>query len=176
MHLWYISILFQFYLIFPFIFIFLKKIGDKVKKIIPCILLALLTLGFSIYFYYNSLNGNMMNTYYDTFSRAFSIFAGLLVCFIHHYYKPFMCSFMKNKVWTKIIFFIYVSILILMSVFVDSSSSYFAISMLATTLITLRLLDYASIIKKDNYTLKDKIIKYLSSISYEIYLFSYFNI
>lgn len=173
MHLWYISILFQFYLIFPFIFIFLKKIGDKVKKIIPCILLALLTLGFSIYFYYNSLNGNMMNTYYDTFSRAFSIFAGLLVCFIHHYYKPFMYSFMKNKVWTKIIFFIYVSILILMSVFVDSSSSYFAISMLATTLITVRLLDYASIIKKDNYTLKDKIIKYLSSISYEIYLFQY---
>ena len=50
MHLWYISILLQLDLIFPFIFILLRKIGEKVNKIIPCIITFILGLASAIAF------------------------------------------------------------------------------------------------------------------------------
>ena len=38
MHFWYIGILLQFEIVFPLIFIVLKTLGNKIKKIIPVIL------------------------------------------------------------------------------------------------------------------------------------------
>lgn len=37
MHFWYIGILLQFDLVFPFIYLGLKELGDYVKKYIPCL-------------------------------------------------------------------------------------------------------------------------------------------
>ena len=68
-HLWYIAILLQFDLVFPLIFVPLRKLGDKVSKSIPCIITALATTISTIYFYKMSLTQNMMVTYYDTFTR-----------------------------------------------------------------------------------------------------------
>ena len=169
-HLWYISIILQFYLLFPFLFMALKKIGDKVKKIIPCLITLFLAIGFSVYFYINSIDGNMMNTYYGTFSRVFSLLFGLCLGFIHSYYKPLI---IKKKNYSKLIMFLYILILILLFIFIDSSSPYFAISMIIVTLITCRLLDYATVKEKDNLSILDKIIKSLASVSYLIYLFQY---
>lgn len=50
MHLWYIAILVQFDLVFPFIYLFLKKLGDKTKKIVPCITIVLLSIILLFYF------------------------------------------------------------------------------------------------------------------------------
>ena len=44
MHFWYISILLQFDLIFPFVFLILKKIGDKISRIIPALITIILSI------------------------------------------------------------------------------------------------------------------------------------
>ena len=43
-HLWYMAILMQFDLVFPFIFLLLKKIGDKINKIIPITITLVISL------------------------------------------------------------------------------------------------------------------------------------
>ena len=42
MHFWYIGILLQFELVFPFIYLLFRKIGDKIHKSIPCIIAIIL--------------------------------------------------------------------------------------------------------------------------------------
>lgn len=173
MHLWYISILLQFDLIFPFIYIILRKIGDKIKKIIPCVITLILALIFSLYFYKMSLTHNMMNVYYNTFTRVFSLLFGLSLGFFKFYYSSLIPKKWKNNYINKIIFYLYILVLICLFIFIDASSKYFSISMLAVTLITVRLIDYGTIIIKDDLSVFDKLIKSLSDISYEIYLIQY---
>ena len=50
MHLWYMGIILQFDLVFPFIFLILKKLGDKCHKLIPCIITGALSLIFTLAF------------------------------------------------------------------------------------------------------------------------------
>ena len=83
MHLWYISILLQFDIIFPFIFMGLKKLGEK-SKLIPVISLGLLSIIGSIVFYLYS--GNIMVSYYHTLLRVFSILFGVFLGFFEYYY------------------------------------------------------------------------------------------
>lgn len=171
-HLWYIAILIQFDLIFPFIYSLLKKVGDKIHKILPCIITSILSIISLVYFYLSSKNGNMMFTYYHTGTRIFSLLFGLTLGFIHSYYKAFIPKKMKKKPQIIIIFFIYLFIQIILMLFTKSTSKYFAISMILTTFITLRLIDYATLIKsKIKYF--NKSIKFISSISYEVYLIQY---
>lgn len=80
------SILIQFDLIFPFIFLVLKKIGNKLGKIIPIIITLLLSLLGVIYFYYSGINNGMLFTYYNTFTRLFSLLFGVSLGFINYYY------------------------------------------------------------------------------------------
>ena len=142
MHFWYIAILLQFELMFPFIFILFKKIGDKLHKIIPCILLSILSIIGTIYFYQMSLKGNITFVYYNTFTRLFSILFGLFIGFIHSYYNHL--SF-KNKYISTIIFYLYLIIISTMFLYIDSNSKYYALRMIITTLITCRLITYATI-------------------------------
>ena len=51
MHFWYIAILFQFDLIFPFIYMLFNKIGKKVSKLATLELLAIFSIISMIYFY-----------------------------------------------------------------------------------------------------------------------------
>ena len=103
MHLWYVSILMQFELVFPILFLILKKIGDKLHKSIPCILTGMLAIGGCIYFYQSSLNSNTMFTYYSTFTRVFSLLFGLFLGFLHGYYKPPIFKPFKRKIPNRII-------------------------------------------------------------------------
>ncbi len=171
-HLWYIAILIQFDLIFPYIYTLLKKLGDKVHKILPCIITGILSIISLVYFYISSKNNNMMFTYYNTGTRIFSLLFGLTLGFIHSYYEPFIPRKMKKKPKFFIAFYIYLLILIILMVFISSKSKHFAISMILTTLITLRLIDYATVIKSKIKHF-NKSIKFISNISYEIYLVQY---
>lgn len=173
MHFWYIGILLQFELVFPLIYLLFRKIGDKIHKSIPCIITIILSIISSVYFYQMSLTDNIMVTYYSTFTRIFSLLFGLSLGFIHSYYGPLIFKPLKKNFISKIIFSIYLLLLIGLFVFIDSKSIYFAISMIGVTLITCRLIDYGTIIVKDKLSIIDKIIKKLSSISYEVYLFQY---
>lgn len=173
MHFWYIGILLQFELVFPFIFFILKWLGNKIKKILPVALMVTLSfVGFG-YFFYASLTKNIMVTYYDTFIRLFSILFGVSLGLFHVYYKDIKSCYFKNKTISRIIFYMYLVVTIALSILIPSDSSYFNITMLLITLIGCRLIDYGTLYSKDNSNFLDKIIKSLSSVSYEIYLVQY---
>jgi len=166
-HLWYISIMLQFELIFPFLYIGLKKIGDKINKNVPCFITLILAIFSYIYFCKLNMDGNIMMAYYNTFSRVFSLFFGMFLGFVQIYHQP-----SKSKIDNRILFSIYYLILIILFVFIDAKSNFLMISMLLTTIISCKLIIY-SINVKNKKTIFDKVIDFLSNISYEIYLVQY---
>lgn len=173
MHLWYMGIILQFDLVFPFIFLILKKLGDKCHKLIPCIITGALSLIFTFVFYKSSLGDNLMVTYYSTFTRLFSILFGVFLAFIYQYYNNmFMFSFNNKKV-NKAIYGVYLIIILLLFIFISSTSKYFAISMILVSLITCRLIALSYINNKKLLNFKDRIIRSISNISYEVYLVQY---
>ncbi len=172
-HFWYIAILLQFDLIFPFIYLFFKKIGDKFNKLIPCIILSFISIISVIFFYHMSLEENIMITYYNTFARLFSLLFGVSLGFVHSYYKPLIFKLFKKEIIRKIIFYIYMLTLTASFILIDANSKYFVISMILVSLITCRLIDYSIINEKQNLTIFDKILKNITDISYEIYLVQY---
>ena len=159
MHLWYISILLQFDLVFPFIFIGLRKLGDKVNRIIPCILTILLSIIGSIYFYISSLNQDIMVVYYNTFTRIFSLLFGLSLGFIHSYYKPLIFNKLKGKYVSKILFYTYLLLLVTLCIFISDKSLYFSIAMIIVTVVSCRLIDYGVIDFNKRLSLFDKFVK-----------------
>jgi len=173
MHFWYMGIMLQFDLVFPYIYIIFRKLGDKISKILPPIIMSLLAIILSVYFYNASLETDIMITYYNTFTRIFSLFFGVALGFIHSYYGSIVTIFIRRKFISKIIFYIYLLIMCVLFATISADSKYFAISMIVTSFITCRLIDYGIIIGKKKLSIIDKIIKYLSNISYEIYLVQY---
>ena len=173
MHLWYIAILLQFELAFPFIYLLFKKLGDKVSKKLPCIITLFLSLVSMIYFYILSKDANIMNAYYNTFARSYSIFLGLFLGFYKSYFGSLVPSFIKRKPIRKVIYAIYFILLIISFFFISSTSKYFAISMIIVSVLSTRLIDYATLDKTITLSKKDKVIKTFAGISYEIYLFQY---
>lgn len=157
-HMWYISLLIQLELIIP-LFI---KITKKIKnKNIQTIITAILSLIATIYFYKTSLKNNMTLTYYSTFTRMFSYLYGLLLAYIQTYYK--------NKTnESNICYILYIIILTIMFITIKSTSPYFNIACIITSLITLKIIKHSKTITKEN-----KLIKKLSNITYEIYLLQY---
>ena len=109
-----------------------------------------------------------MSAYYDTFTRSFSLLLGLSIGFIHHYYKPLVFN---NNTISKLAYILYLLVLFIIFLLVDVTSSFFTLSMIVTTLISIRLIDYS--IKDTKPFFMDKIIKSLSKVSYEIYLVQY---
>ena len=164
MHLWYISILIQFDLIFPFIYRGLNKIQNKFNKLVPLFLAFLTSYIFTLYFYKMSFSKDIMVVYYSTFTRIFSLLFGLTLGFIHTNYKPLVLNNFKQKVF-------YLYLLILGCFFINNSSSIYLNDMIIVSIISCRLIDYSISINDD--LLFEKIIKFISSISYEIYLVQY---
>ncbi len=169
MHFWYIAILLQFELVFPLFFIIIKKISEKLNKTIPLIFLILLSLIGVSYFVYASYTQNIMFVYYNTLTRVFSIVFGITLGYINSYYKKIIPNKLANK---KIIIYIYTIILVLMFLIIDSTSKLFPVCMILTSLITCRLIEYATV-EYDGFNIFNKIIKSISSVSYEIYLIQY---
>lgn len=164
-HLWYIAILIQFDIIFPFIFLILKKTGEKIHKIIPCLITTILSLTLFYFFYYSFFKNNLMTTYYSTITRIFSIFFGITLGFIHNYYS--LKKTKKND--NKIIYSLLCIILTILFIFGKSTDKLLPIEMFLTSLITVTLIHYST--KSTNKN--NKIFKTLASFTYEIYLVQY---
>ena len=173
MHFWYIGILLQFELVFPIIFYTLKLLGDKIKKWLPVVLMTLLSIAGAGYFFYSSLNNNIMVTYYDTFIRLFSIFFGLTLGLFHVYYKEIKACYIKKKNISRLIFYMYLVVTVILCILIPSTSKYFNITMILVSLIGCRLIDYGTLYSKDYSNKFDKVIKSIASVSYEIYLVQY---
>lgn len=172
MHLWYMGILLQFDLVFPFVYIILKKIGDKLHKSISIIIPIILSIGSFIYFYMLIKSGSITAAYYNTFSRVYSLLLGVSLAFISYYYKPLVIK-KDSKVFSRIILFVYLIILFVMFVYVKANSKYFICCMALSSLVTMRLIDYGTVYIKEKLNFLNKIVKSLSGISYEIYLVQY---
>ncbi len=172
MHLWYIAILLQFDLIFPFLYLGLKKIGEKLGKIVPCILLVLLSLTAAAYFVFASFQQPMMSTYYGTLTRIFSLLFGVLIGFLHSYYDVLVPKRFQGKIWSHIIFGLYFLILLVLFCFVSANSSYFQAFMILVTLLTCRLIDYSRVLSEVS-TKENRLLKSLASVSYVAYLIQY---
>lgn len=171
-HLWYISILLQIELIFPLIFLMLKKIGKKLSKLISFEIILSLTLICTIYFYKASFSNNIMNVYYNTFTRVFSYLFGALIYSVHMSFNKILIIF-RRKYMHVIIYLLYLFSLIFMFIFIDSTSKYFALCMILTSFITLRLIEYSIVLHKEKISIHSKMFKFISDISYEIYLVQY---
>lgn len=168
-HLWFVSIVVQFDLIFPILFLLFKKIDEKIYKHFSVIFIFLLTITSTIYFIHLSHNSNIMLAYYNSFARSFSILFGVLLAIAHYKYN-LKISRLFNPL-SNYIFIFYIILLIVPCFIISSSSSNFAIYMIIITLISTRLIEYAT--NKDEDNKLDKITKFISNNSYEIYLVQY---
>ena len=169
-HLWYISILMQFELVFPIVFTLLKKFEDKGLNLISIVIVGLLTIATTVLFYYMSVTKDIMVVYYNTFARIFSILFGILLALIHYEYENRFPKFLKTN--NSLIFNVYLIILVVLSIFVSAESKLFAVFMILTTVITTRMIKYSVIQtkKKD----RSKIFtRAFAKITYEIYLVQY---
>lgn len=161
-HLWYIAILMQFELIFPIIFLILKKLDFKKKT--PSIILGILSFISVIYFYKVSTEGIIMVTYYHSLARIFSIIFGLTLGSIYLKEKP--------KTFKPFIFYLYLFIIGILCFTVKADCKYMPLFMILVSLISCRLIGYAISFNNDENKF-DKVIKFFSNISYEIYLVQY---
>jgi peptidoglycan/LPS O-acetylase OafA/YrhL len=161
-HLWYIAILMQFELIFPIIFLILKKLDFKKKM--PSIILGILSFISVIYFYKVSTEGIIMVTYYHSLARIFSIIFGLTLGSIYLKGKP--------KTFKPFIFYLYLFIIGILCFTVKADCKYMPLFMILVSLISCRLIGYAISFNNDENKF-DKVIKFFSNISYEIYLVQY---
>lgn len=172
-HLWYMSILLQFDLVFPFIYLILDKIEKTTKKIIPSIIMILLSIISIISFIIFSKNNSFIFTYYNTFSRLFSLVLGMTIGIIHNYYGQLIYKWQQRKRYSKTIFIIYLIILSTLFIFINYNSNYCVFCMIIVSLIGCRLIDYSTILNNNKDNIDDNTIRSLSDISYEAYLFQY---
>jgi len=170
MHLWYISILMQFDLVFPLFVTLFKKINRGKRKSISTFVVGACTLAFTVLFFVMSKKQDIMVVYYNTFKRVFSLLFGVFIALLNNNYEfKFSRIFGKND---KITFTIYMVALIALSIFVSAESSNYAIYMILATIISAGLIECS--IKESKKTRKyDKQIKGLAKISYEVYLVQY---
>ncbi|MBR4619103.1 MAG: acyltransferase [Bacilli bacterium] len=167
-HLWYISILFQFELIFPVVYLFLRWLGKYIGKVLPCFILLIFAITSYILFI-KVMNKNVMFAYYGTFARSFSLLLGMLLGFVHVYYRPIKFN---SRIISNLLFWLYLIGLVIMFLFINDKSILFSSSMLITSLISMRLIDYA-IFDDNSFNKLDRKVFSLSKLSYEVYLCQY---
>ena len=164
-HLWYISILIQFDLIFPIIFVLLKKINTKLKsKNISTIIVSALTLLLTILFILKSKNKNIMLVYYNSILRSFSILYGVIFAIMYHKHR---ISFSREK-YNKLLFIFYLLLLIILNIVGDINN--YAIYMILVSIISVKLISYSIIDKQEK---NNKILSFISKGTYEVYLVQY---
>ena len=174
MHLWFIAILIQFDLIFPFVYKIINKSKSKVNKIFDAVIIFLLALLSFLGFYYFSLVNNMMVAYYNTLFRAFSLLFGMLFGMLHASNNTLILEEFKKGSKPKAIIICYLLILLLFFLNVNVTNRFFQVSMIVVTIIACRIFDYSIWVKNSEIeTSVERLIKKSAKITYEFYLFQY---
>ena len=170
MHFWYIAILIQFDLLFPFIFMILNKLRKKFNKNLPIVITFVGSVIGAIIFY-NMSKTNLMNAYYNTFTRVYSLFIGMMLGYIHNEYGNFFTLDVTNIKLKNIIYILYLIVIIIMFKFVPATSIYFSTSMILINIVSCRCIDYA--VSYNNESKFDHLIRGVANMTYEIYLVQY---
>ncbi|MBO4819438.1 MAG: acyltransferase family protein [Firmicutes bacterium] len=167
LHLWYVSILLQFEVVFPIVFVSLKWLRAKKKRLFDPAVLSLFALTAAvIYFYVSFSKGDLSQGYYGSLERLFSLFFGI---FIYYYKKGSSGGALGLK---KAVFFVILSAMICGMFFFGSDTLYMAELMIGYSLLTGVSLCLAADIKDSGSPLL-RPFEWFSSISYELYLIHY---
>lgn len=169
-HLWFVSILMQFELIFPLAVVLLKKANEKYSKNFSLYFVLALTALCTVLFIVLSRTLNIMVVYYNTFLRSFSILFGVLWAMLIQKFNFELPKALKK--YAKIIFVIYAVILVLLCFIISDRSNNYALFMILVSLISTRLIRYATVFEstqKDN----EKIVKFVARGLYNVYLVQY---
>ena len=171
MHLWFIAILVQLELLLPLFVLLLRKCARSLSRIAPLLLCLILVFASYIVFLLQLRKSGMMQAYYGTFARCHAYLLGVLQAFfVHLIGRP---GFREKKT-ADLLYFVYLAVLAVFFIFVDAASPFFAVAMILSSLICIRMTDYAAL---GNETLFgenfDAVILLLAKISYEFYLVQY---
>ncbi|MBR0417766.1 MAG: acyltransferase [Erysipelotrichaceae bacterium] len=169
MHLWYIAILIQYEILFPFVYLGLKACAKKISKLVPLIILLLLIAGSYFCFYKLIIDNDLMKAYYGSFARFFAYGLGVALGFYHESFAP---SCIKADPLKDIIFYGYLLILFISFIFVGSDSPVMAIVMLGSCIITMRIISYGFGDPSKPKTW-ERTVNGFSRFSYELYLVQY---
>ena len=168
-HLWYISILMQFDLLFPLFVTLFKKISSKIKHF-SIIAVLIITIAALSYTYFLNIFSNINIIYYETFARVYSILFGILLSLITNKYR---LRLFKSKSKFNIVFFVsYLLLFTILCFIVPNDSSKYLLYMILTSIIGTRLIEYSTT-KTDWNNKKNKLINGISNITYEVYLIQY---
>src|SRR5262249_49465826 len=80
-HLWSLAIEEQFYLVWPFVILFVRTPRRRILLFISLILIVLVTR--CIYYTFHQYGDGPLHIYYNTFFRIDSLIAGSLLCQLH---------------------------------------------------------------------------------------------
>ena len=169
MHFWYVAIQLQFDLVFPLIFMLIRTLRDHGKKRTGYILLSAGTLASAGYMLSLFVKGAVMNAYYDTFSRAHALLAGMLWGFVRAEREKSGRNEKIARGDRNTLFWLFVIIWICMMVFCGDGGSAWAM-ILTVPLSVLIIWAGTGDRPKRNY---DRAFSVISGMSYEIYLVQY---
>ena len=97
-HMWYISILLQYDLVFPIVYITGRKLHGKYGKGILCLIAFALGIVSFVLFMIRIGKGEVMPAYYGTFSRLFSLLMGSSVALFDTIHRPLVFKEKTEKV------------------------------------------------------------------------------
>lgn len=178
MHLWYIAILLQLELIFPLIYAALEYMKRQFGKNAPMVMCCMVVVCSIVYFVYAYVTNGVMASYYNTFSRCFSWFAGIAVGYWHVINRTLLINKIESKKYSKLLLCMLIVVQISLFVIGSAESYLYMIGIIGSTLIMCMMLDYvkssdlAMTMDKFPFVIK-KVIEYMSNKSYEIFLVQY---
>ena len=165
-HLWFISMLMQFEILFPLIFLGLKKLKEKIHRDLSLLIIVILFITTLTYFFYISGTNDIMSVYYNSFARSFSYIGGILLMIVTCFFGNKLIKLLRNC--NRLVFLIYIITLICFGIFISDKSSNYALFMILTTFISMRLIKYSTL--RISKTRPSIITEFISKNSYEIYL------
>ncbi len=169
MHMWYISMLIQYDLLLPFFYLLMKKGAKKISRLLPLAVSLLGAIVSFAFFVINVNRGQLMNAYYGSFARSFSMFMGMAAGFG---YGNLPSLTIKNEKIENVIYTLYMVSLAGLFFFIDAQSKYFSLAMMLVSIIALRMIAYA-VSRRSRKKANEKILYLLADMSYEIYLVQY---
>ncbi len=184
MHLWYVAILLQLELVFPLLYAVMKDLGENINKYIPVVLCFLLGIGSIGYFVYINMTKDIMHAYYNTFTRCFSWILGIAVGLYSNIKEEdkFVnagCDSIqevradKKQVLLKISLLLLICIQTFLFIYVGADNTYYVESMIVTTVLACFMLQLSGKITKPLPKAGSICFRYISDISYEIFLVQY---
>ena len=169
MHMWYIAMLIQYDLLLPFFYLLMRKAARKLSRLLPTALSVLMAAVSFALFAVNVAHGKMMAAYYGSFARSFSLFLGMAGGFA---FRSVPSLTLKNGKIKNIIYVLYMILLAGLFIFIDAESKHFSLAMILVSIITLRLIAYATL-DKGRKMAGERTLRFLADLSYEIYLVQY---